>query len=189
MPIRRLLAAAMAVAAMTACTVTFQPGDDATVDRPRPPGTVPTPPTTSDRPRPQPAPELPSDAAFRLFELGPTVIYPGSQLYFRVAVREAGFVTISALGPDGRVVVLVRDASVPAGSRPSIVPAIGSSNPPLAGGPAGSWRVRAQWSPRATNARYDGLQGLEAWTAAIAANLARVDGASVVDDRYEVLAR
>lgn len=189
----RLVAAIAALAiatALTACTVTFLPGDDATtVDRPRPPVVTPPAPTPPDRPRPQPAPELPSDAGFRLFEIGADPIYPGTQLWFRVAVRDAGYVTISALAPDGRVTVLVRDEPVPAGSRPTIVPPIGSRNPPLASAPVGAWRVRAQWAPRPTNARYDGVRGLDAWTDAIAANLARIEGASVFDDRFEVLAR
>jgi len=190
-PLTIVLAAAFVLVA-SACTVTFLPpidsGAGATVDRPRPPTGETTP--TVDRPRPpEPSPLLPGDVGFRVFEIAPLNIYPGSQMYFRVSVRRTGYLTVSAMGPDQRVYVLIRDFPIEAGGSPVLVPPIGSRESVEGRAPEGTWRLRASWSPGRIGARYDGLRGLDAWTEAIRADLARFDGASVFDDTYEVLRR
>ena len=192
---RRPLTFALAVAFVlvaSACTITFLPPSDAnrdaTVDRPRPPAEDTTP--TVDRPRPpEPSPLLPSDEGFRRFEIAPLNIYPGSQMYFRVSVRRSGYLTISAMDPEGRVRVLIRDYPIEAGGNPVLVPPIGGPESVEGQEPAGTWRLRASWSSRPIDPRYDGLRGLEAWTDAIRADLARFDDASVFEDTYEVLRR
>ena len=186
-PLTMVLTVAFVLLA-SACTVTFLPPTDATVDRPRPP----TDETTSsvDRPRPPvPSPLLPGDEGFRVFEIAPLNIYPGSQMFFRVSVRRSGYVTISALDPANRVAVLVRNFPIEAGGSPIRVPPVGTSEPVEGRAPEGEWRLRASWSPRPIDARYDGLRGLNAWTDAIRADLARFDDASVLEEAYEVKRR
>jgi len=175
----RTLLATLAVVLLTgACTVTFLPDDGTTVVRP----------TQPERPQPQPSSELPSDAAFNRFEVGPLTIYPDSQIFFRAMVRRAGFITVSAMAPNGRVTVLARDVAIEAG-RQLLYPPSGGNLRIQASAPEGLWLVRAEWSPRPTNARYQNVQGLEAWTAAIVANLSGVEGASVSEASYEVNTR
>lgn len=186
-PLTMALAVAFVLLA-SACTVTFLPPTDATVDRPRPPTDETT--STVDRPRPpEPSPLLPGDEGFRIFEIAPLNIYPGSQMYFRVSVRRSGYVTISALDPANRVAVLVRNFPIEAGGSPIRVPPVGTLEPVEGRAPEGEWRLRASWSPRPIDARYDGLRGLNAWTDAIRADLARFDDASVLEDAYEVKRR
>ncbi|MFO8151307.1 MAG: DUF4384 domain-containing protein [Trueperaceae bacterium] len=192
---RRPLTIALAVAFVllaSGCSVTFLPpidgGGGVTVDRPRPPTDESS--STVDRPRPpKPSPLLPDDEGFRIFEIAPLSIYPGSQMYFRVSVRRSGYLTISALDPEGRVSVLVRNYAIEAGGSPVRVPPVGTSEPVQGRTPEGEWRLRASWSPRPIGARYDGLRGLDAWTDAIRDDLARFDDASVFEDVYEVKRR
>jgi hypothetical protein len=186
-PLTMVLAVAFVLLA-SACTVTFLPPTDVTVDRPRPPTDETT--STVDRPRPpEPSPLLPGDEGFRIFEIAPLNIYPGSQMFFRVSVRRSGYVTISALDPANRVAVLVRNFPIEAGGSPIRVPPVGTPEPVEGRAPEGEWRLRASWSPRPIDARYDGLRGLNAWTDAIRADLARFDDASVLEDAYEVKRR
>lgn len=176
----------LAVAALVtgACTVIVPADRPPVVDQPRP---APTAPPTTDVPRPRPSPALPGEAQFVAFEVGPQTIYPDSVVYFRFQVRRGGFLTVSALSPDGRVTMLARD--VPVGTGPRLYPEVGSDVRIQASAPAGVWRVRAEWTPQPTGARYTGVRGLEAWTDAIAANLAGVADASVAEAYFEVLAR
>jgi hypothetical protein len=176
----------------SSCTVTFLPQVDAgggtSVDRPRPPTDGSTP--NVDRPRPpEPSPLLPGDETFRIFEVAPRTIYPGTQMSFRVAVRRSGYLTVTALDPAGRATVLVRDFPIDAGGNPIRVPPVGTREPVEGRTPEGTWRLRAVWSPARIDARYEGLRGLDAWTEAIRADLARFDDASVFEDTYEVQRR
>ncbi len=179
------LAAILAVVLLAAaCTVTILPDDGSTVVRPPATPDVPRPPGTS-QPQPQPSTELPGDAAFNRFEMGPLTIYPDSQIFFRAMVREAGFLTVSALAPNGRVTMLATDVPIEAG-RQLLYPPSGGATRLLASAPTGVWEVRAAWTPRPTNARYQGVQGRDAWTSAILRSLAGVEGASVYETSYRV---
>jgi hypothetical protein len=179
-----LLIAIVVVALVTgACAVTFTADGTPTVDQPRTPTTAPT----TDVPRPRPSPTLPSDAGFHRFEVGPSTIYPETVLYFRFQVRRPGYLSVSQMAPDGRVSTLLRNVQVD--NSPLVLPT-GAGAPRLqASRPAGEWRVRAEWTPVPTSAQYDGVQGLGNWTDAIAANLAGVPDASVIDAFYEVRIR
>jgi hypothetical protein len=132
---------------------------------------------------------LPGDDAVGTFEVAPRTIYPGTQMYFRVSVRRAGYLTVTALDPAGRATVLVRDFPIDAGGNPTRVPPVGTREPVEGRAPEGTWRLRAVWSPGRIDARYDGLRGLDAWTDAIRADLARFDDASVFEGSYEVQRR
>jgi len=192
MPMPRLGTALAALALFvlaSACTVTFLPPGDApppsAAERPQPPAA-----TEPVRPQPpRPVAGLPSDADFFVFEVGPSTIYPSDQLYFRVQVLRPGYLTVSAMAPNGRVVVLLSDVAIGVLPITTILPRADSRTPVLASGPVGAWRVFAQLTPAPAGARYGGLQGLDAWTGAIAANLARFDRASVIESAYEVRSR
>ncbi|MDF1523844.1 MAG: hypothetical protein P1P87_13635 [Trueperaceae bacterium] len=177
------------VGLLAACTVTFVPDGDAGATRPEAPTRPIVRPEPAPPTRPGPAVVLPPEGAFLQFEVAPNTIYPGSVLTFRTRLSQAGFLTVSALGPDGQVVVLVRNA--PVAVRQQLVPPTGS--PPadrvLASAPTGTWRVYAQFATVRTPARYDGITGLEAWQRAIAADLRGIDGASLVEASYEVRRR
>lgn len=175
-----LIAVLAVVLLASACTVTFTADGTTAVDQPRTPD--------APRPRPIPSAELPDDDAFLRFEVGPNTIYPESVIFFRLRVRDAGYLTVSALAPNGRVTMLARDVAVDAG-RQVLYPPTGGSTRIQASAPEGIWRVRAEWTPRPTNVRYDDVRGLDAWTDAIVDNLAGITGASVVDTTYEVSTR
>lgn len=190
-PVTIVLALVVALLA-SSCAVTFLPqvdgGGGATVDRPRPPTEESS--STVDRPRPPgPSPTLPSAEAFGIFEIAPRTIYPGTQMYFRVSVRRSGYLTITALDPAGRATVLVRDDAIDSGGSPIRVPPVETRDPVEGRAPEGTWRLRALWTPGRIDARYEGLRGLDAWTEAIRADLARFDDASVLEDTYEVQRR
>ena len=132
MPIRRSVTIVLAVVIAllaSSCTVTFLPqldgGGSTSVDRPR--STTDESTSTVDRPRPPgPSPLLPGDEGFRIFEVAPRTIYPGTQVYFRVSVRRAGYLTVTALDPAGRATVWVRDFPIDAGGNPTRVPPVGT---------------------------------------------------------------
>ncbi len=185
-PYRSLVLGLLLVFTLSACTVTFDPN---TVADARP--TRPVPPIETERPtRPTPDVRLPSDAGFVGLDVVPNTIYPGSVIAFRTRVRDDGFLTISAMAPNGRVEVLVRNERVSAGQQTIVPPPGASAGERIeASEPVGTWRVKAQLSPQRTRATYQGLQGLDDWTAAIAEDLAGIDGASVIDTSFEVQRR
>lgn len=186
---RRLLVLLIPLALIaSACTVTIVPGERTTGDRPS--AERPTPDPRPEPPRPQPpVVDLPDQGAIVQFEIMPNTIYPGSVLTFRTRVARDGFLSVSALAPDGRVVVLVRQAPVTAGFQ--LVPPVPS--PPadrvLASAPTGWWLVRAQFSNQKTPVAYAGVRGEANWTRAIAEDLRGVPGAAVFEGSFEVRAR
>lgn len=187
-PSRTALLGLVAVFALSACTVTFDPNAEAERRPTRPESSSivvrPTPP------EPEPDADLPSDDGFVDFDVIPNTIYPGSTIAFRTRPRIDGFLTVSAMSPRGRVEVLVRNERVTAGQQ-VIVPPPGS--PPgeriEASEPVGTWRVRAQLSPQRTRATYQRVQGLEDWTEAILEDLRGMEGASVVETHFDVQRR
>lgn len=188
-PSRRLLFLLIPLALLASgCTVTIVPGERPSTDRPS--AERPTPDVRPEPPRPQPpVVDLPDEGAIVQFEVMPNTIYPGSVLTFRTRFAREGFLTVSALAPDGRVVVLVRQAPVVVGFQ--LVPPVPA--PPadrvLASEPTGWWLVRAQFSFAKTPVAYDGLVGEANWTRAIADDLRGVPGAAVFEGSFEVRAR
>lgn len=185
-PLRLALLALPLALVLAACTVTFVPGDGGGTP------TRPTP-TTPERPdvvvRPQPPAALPGAGSILQFEVTPNLIFPGRVMVFRTRFAAAGYVTVSALGPDDRVVVLLRNYPVGPGFQlvpPTSAPA---AEQVLAPSPTGGWTLRAQFAETRTRADYDGLRGADAWTAAIAADLRGAARASVVETGFEVLRR
>ena len=184
-PARALLSGVVAVL-LSGCTVTFLPGDPVDVVRPAPPTDVvrPAPPTDVVRP-PAPA-SLPGEGSILLFEVTPNNIHPSRTLIFRTRFARAGYLTVSAMAPNGRVEVLLHNVPVAPGFQ--LVPPVGAppSERVQASGPFGSWIVRAQFAEVRTPARYQNVQGYEAWTVAVADDLRGAANASVFETSYEV---
>lgn len=188
-PATALLAGAAALL-LSGCAVTFVPGDPVDVARPTPPTDVARPtPTTPDVDRPAAPASLPGQGSILQFEVTPNTIRPSSNLVFRTRFARSGYLTVSALAPTGRVEVLLRNVPVAPGFQ--LVPPV--PTPPSerlqASGPTGTWVVRAQFSEARTAARYQGVQGYDAWTAAVADDLRGAANASVFETTYEVESR
>jgi hypothetical protein len=185
-PSRALLAGALAVL-LSGCAVTFAPNDGVGVTRPSPTTDVVRPdPTRPEVVRPIVPATLPGDGSILLFEITPNNIRPSSTMIFRTRFARAGYLTVSAMAPNGRVEVLLHNVPVAPGFQ--LVPPVGA--PPServnASGPFGRWVLRAQFSEVRTPARYQGIQGYDAWTAAVAADLRGAASASVFETAYEV---
>jgi hypothetical protein len=175
---------------LSGCAVTFQPGEPVDTIRPRPPTDTARPdPSRPEPERPRPSTALPGDGSILQFEVAPNTIRPSSTMIFRTRFARAGYLTVSALSPEGRVEVLLHNYSVAPGFQ--LVPPSDAPAPERvrASGPPGTWVVRAQFSEARTQARYQGVRGYDAWTDAIADDLRGAPNASVYETTYEVQAR
>ena len=184
-PSRALLVGSLAML-LSSCSVTFLPGDPGDGARPRPPTEVVRPDPTPPVDRPAAPASLPSEGSILQFEVTPNNIRPSSTLVFRTRFARAGYLTVSAMAPNGRVDVLLRNVPVAPGFQ--LVPPVGApaSERVQASAPTGTWIVRAQFSEVRTSARYQGVQGYDAWTAAVADDLRGAANASVYQTSYEV---
>ncbi len=148
---RRSVAASIAVvvlvATMAACTITFVP-TDVVVDVERP---------------------VVRQAAIARFESVRAIYRVGDQVSFRIATREAGYVTLTAIDPDGTVYVIARNLPVFGGGRTQVVPGPDARIAFVAVPPTGRHAVRAHFTPRRTNEAvgYAGVRGNDAWFARI----------------------
>lgn len=91
----------------------------------------------------------------------------GDQIEFLVNTNQAGYVTLTAIDPDGRVYVLSRNVYVAGGT--TILPTADQRVSYSAGPPRGFHRVRASFtsSPTSGSVVYRGRSGDGAWSAAI----------------------
>lgn len=186
-PSRQPLLALVLALVLSACAVTFVPGDPGDVERPTPPTDVARPdPTRPAVDRPVAPAALPGDGSILQFEVTPNTIRPSSTLIFRTRFARAGYLTVSAMAPNGRIDVLLRNVPVTPGFQ--LVPPVRApaSERVQASAPFGTWVVRAQFSEVRTPARYQSVQGYDAWTAAVAADLSGAANASVFETAYEV---
>lgn len=97
------------------------------------------------------------------------VYYLGENIQFRIRTNQSGYITLSAMDPDGRVYVLARNIYVPA-YRTTILPTPEMRVTFSAAPPTGFHRVRASFTSSPTNTgqvRYQGRSGLQAWSIAI----------------------
>ena len=183
--VRLTLQALALTALLSGCTVTFRPGEPSGAERP-------TPPTETTRPdptrpvRPQVPAALPGEGSILQFEVAPNTIRPSSTMVFRTRFARAGYLTVSALAPNGRVEVLLRNVPVSPGFQ--LVPPVGAppSERVQASAPTGTWVVRAQFAEVRTTARYQNVQGYDAWIDAVADDLRGAASASVYETSYEV---
>ena len=148
---RRLVAATLAsaalVATLAACTITFVPSD-----------------VHVDVQRPAPRP-----AVIQRFESLRGLYRVGDAVSFRIATATAGYVTLTAIDPDGRVYVIARNVYVAGGGRSQIIPSAEARIAFVATPPVGRHAVRAHFTPSRTPERvvFTGVVGIDAWFARI----------------------
>ncbi len=166
--IRRLTAASLTFVALVtmlaACTITFVPSD-VLVDVERP-----------SRPR---------QAVIERFESVRGAYSVGEPVSFRIATATSGYVTLTAIDPDGRVYVIARNVRVEGGGRLHVIPASDARIAFVAVPPTGRHAVRAHFTPRRTSETviFTGVVGIDAWFARIRLEL---DGTGfVLDDTAE----
>jgi len=97
------------------------------------------------------------------------VYYVGETIQFWIRTNRSGYITLSAMDPDGRVYVLARNIFVPA-YQTTILPTREMRVSFSAAPPTGLHRVRASFTPSRTNpgqAQYQGRNGLQSWSIAI----------------------
>ena len=133
--------------ALSACTVYVRPGGPVRVD-------VPLDDVITSF-----APTLGAGATY----------YVGDRVEFTIRTRESGYVTLSAMDPDGRVYVFARNIYVPA-YQTVILPTPEMRVSFSAAPPRGLHRIRAAFTSSRTDpghVHYTGRYGEGAWTSAI----------------------
>lgn len=149
--LRRIFAASLSfvalVATTAACTITFLPGDVLVdVDRPAPRAT-----------------------AIQRFESVRSLYRVGDPVSFRIATATPGYVTLTAIDPDGSVYVIARNVRVVGGGRTQVIPGPDARIVFVAVPPTGPHAVRAHFTPTRTSetVAYVGAVGRDAWEARI----------------------
>lgn len=93
----------------------------------------------------------------------------GQRIEFRIRTTRSGYVSLTAIDPDGSVYTFARNLRVEAG-RTNILPGPRSRVAFVADPPTGLHRVRATFTEQSTDrnrVRYEGRQGEDGWTSAI----------------------
>lgn len=168
-----ILAAAALVALLSACTVTFVPGE--TTVRTRVEGRVSFGLELSD--------------VIEVFE--PTqghgsTYYVGDTISFRVRTNQDGWLTLSAIDPDGFVYVFARNLFVE-GGRTRIISGTSPRTEFVLTPPRGFHRVRATFTPSRTDegrVTYRGRSGENAWTNSIVVELRPYPVRDVVETNF-----
>ncbi len=101
--------------------------------------------------------------------------YVGEEVEFLVTVRQSGYLTLSAIDPDGSVYVFSRNILVPRGS--SVLPLDSQRVVYNAAPPRGHHRIRATFTANPTSGTvvYRGRRGDAEWSAAIELELKQAD--------------
>jgi hypothetical protein len=164
----RRIATLMAIAAvltLSACTITFYP--DVSVDRPRPI----------------------RSAVIERFESFSSSYRVGSVVSFRIRTSQPGYVTLTAIDPDGSVYVIARNVPV-RGNRVESIPASPGRNVFIAVPPTGVHVVRAHFTPEPTpeRVRFVGRGSLDGWLAQIVLEIRGYGYGpdDVVETRFEI---
>lgn len=115
---------------------------------------------------------------------GPGASYRvGERIEFRIRARQTGYVTLTAIDPDGSVYTLARNIRVRSGET-HILPSRDARIAFVADPPTGLHRVRASFTDERTDqsrVRYEGRSGEEGWTSAIRVELERADVRDVAE--------
>lgn len=107
----------------------------------------------------------------------------GQQIQFRIRTSQDGYVSLSAIDPDGSVYTFARNLRVEAG-RTNVLPGPDSRVAFVADPPTGLHRVRATFTGQSTDrtrVRYEDRQGEEGWTTAIRIELRAADVRDVAE--------
>ena len=167
----KLLAVSLLLALMSSCTVTFLPNDDADI-------TVRTNVRYG----------IEVNDIIRVFE--PTrgrgsTYFVGDGIAFTVLTREDGYITLTAIDPDGTVYVFARNIFVRGGQQTSIS---GTSEGSFQiAPPGGLQRVRASFTAsRVDTSRvtYRGVIGEDGWTQRIVADIRPYSVRDIAETRF-----
>lgn len=148
---RRFVAASISFVALVvttaACTITFLPGD-VRVDLDRPDA---------------------RSAVIERFASVRSTYRVGEPVSFRIATATSGYVTLTAIDPDGSVYEIARNVYVVGGGRTQIIAGQEARRPFVAVPPTGPHAVRAHFTPRRTSETvvFAGVFGSDAWLARI----------------------
>lgn len=115
---------------------------------------------------------------------GPGATYRlGEQIEFAIRTNESGYVSLTAIDPDGSVYTFARNIWVEAG-RTTMLPSRGSRVAFVADPPTGLHRVRASFTRDrvdTTRVRFEGRSGEEGWTTALRVELRDASVRDVVE--------
>lgn len=164
----RALALALVVAALAGCTIVFEPLDDTTV---RPTVTAPSALIRHF------APTRGTGSTYRV----------GDPIAFQVRTAEDGYLTLTAIDPDGSVYVFARNVFV-RGGRTEVIDGLGPRQRFVITPPLGLHRVSAHFSPSRTTERVEfrGLFGYDSWQSQIRIELQPFPRSDVVETRFFV---
>lgn len=107
----------------------------------------------------------------------------GQQIQFRLRTRQSGYVTLTALDPDGSVYTLARNLRVEAG-RTNILPGPEGRVAFVAESPTGLHRVRASFTRERTQTsrvRFTGRSGEDGWRTALRIELEQAEVRDVAE--------
>lgn len=143
-PVAWSVALACAALLLASCTITIRPGGGYVIVQPG------------------------ASSIIASFAATRSVVRVGDRVSFRIETRGPGYVTLTAIDPDGRVYEIARNVPV-TGRGVEQIPAAGSRVVFLAVPPTGHHVVRAHVTPAPTPERvvFAGLVGESAWYAAI----------------------
>ncbi len=112
----------------------------------------------------------------------------GDDISFRVRTTRDGYLTLTSLNPDGSIDVFGRNIFV-RGGRTNLIPGVDSRVSYEIGGPSGTHRVRASFTPRETDTErviYRGRSGEDVWTQTIESDTRSYDVRDVAQTRFYV---
>ena len=164
----RLLALALLAAALAGCTIVFEMFDE-----------------TGDRHG-----EVVRSSLIRQFvpTRGTGSTYSvGDPISFQVRTVEDGYITLTAIDPDGSVYVFARNIPV-RGGRVEVISGLSPRQRFVITPPTGLHRVSAHFTPSATNERvqFRGVIGYDSWQAQIRIELQPFPRSDVAETRFFV---
>lgn len=112
----------------------------------------------------------------------------GERIEFQIRTRQDGYVTLSAIDPDGSVYTFARNIRVNAG-RTQFLSGPGPRLEFAVTPPTGLHRVRASFTAQRTDqtrVRYEGRSGEDGWTTAIRVELEPADVRDVAETHFFV---
>jgi hypothetical protein len=115
----------------------------------------------------------------------------GERIEFQIRTRQDGYVTLTAIDPDGSVYVFARNIRVAAG-RTQFLSGPGPRLEFAVTPPTGLHRVRAAFTAQRTDqgrVRYEGRSGEEGWTTAIRVELESAEVRDVAQTHFFVRRR
>ena len=111
--------------------------------------------------------------------------FVGDEVSFRVRTNRDGYISLTALDPDGRVQTFARDVYV-RGGETTVIPSRDASYVFTVEPPRGLQRVRAAFTPARTGERVRArvITGEDQWTQSIVTNVRPYDVRDIAETRF-----